>query len=98
MKEKNNGGGVTLATVKSSVLLVGQRLAYGVSNADADVLEDESASCLWCWEVKFSRSFSFLSIVIFFFLIVFNLRLFFPLTVFIGIIAFASFFRLIPEA
>ena len=66
VKEKNNGSGVTLATVKSSVLLVGQRLAYGVPNADADVLEDESASCLWCWEVKFSRYFSFLSIVIFF--------------------------------
>lgn len=66
VKLRDNGGGVTLATVKSSVVLVGQRLAYGVPNAEADVLEDESASCLWCWEVKFSQSFSFLSVVIFF--------------------------------
>lgn len=44
-------GDVTLATVKKIVLLVGQREMYGVPNADADVLEDESESCLWCWEV-----------------------------------------------
>ncbi|PON99829.1 hypothetical protein TorRG33x02_042470 [Trema orientale] len=25
---------------------------YGVPNANADVLEDESQSCLWCWEVS----------------------------------------------
>ncbi|RVX23218.1 hypothetical protein CK203_000194 [Vitis vinifera] len=37
VKVRDNGGGVTLATVKSSAVLVGQRLAYGVPNADADV-------------------------------------------------------------
>ncbi|PRQ41488.1 putative chromatin assembly factor 1 subunit A [Rosa chinensis] len=45
-------GDVTLATVKKIVLLVGQREMYGVPNADADVLEDESESCLWCWETR----------------------------------------------
>ena len=44
-------GNVTLAYVKSIVLFVGQRVMYGVPNVDADVLEDESESCLWCWEV-----------------------------------------------
>ncbi|KAH1044659.1 hypothetical protein AAZX31_09G227000 [Glycine max] len=43
---------VTYATVKSSVLFVGQRVTYGVSNADADVLEDHAESCLWCWETR----------------------------------------------
>lgn len=44
--------GVTLASVRSSVLFVGQRSMYGIGNADADVLEDNSESCLWCWEVR----------------------------------------------
>ncbi|KAL6313742.1 hypothetical protein AAG906_010161 [Vitis piasezkii] len=74
VKVRDNGGGVTLATVKKKCL-VGQRLAYGVPNADADVLEDET-SCLWCWEVIFSESFHFFSVLILF-LIVFNLRHFF---------------------
>ncbi|KAJ1700614.1 hypothetical protein LUZ63_000393 [Rhynchospora breviuscula] len=43
--------GMSLASVKSSVLLLGQRVMYGTSKADADVLEDESDSCLWCWEL-----------------------------------------------
>nr|KYP64197.1 hypothetical protein KK1_018787 [Cajanus cajan] len=43
---------VTHATVKSSVLSVGQRVTYGVPNADADVLEDHAESCLWCWETR----------------------------------------------
>lgn len=43
--------GITLASVRSTVLFVGQRVMYGISSADADVLEDESESCLWCWEV-----------------------------------------------
>jgi hypothetical protein len=50
--EKVKGSGVTLASVKSSVLFVGQRVMYGVPNAEADVLEDESEACLWCWEVR----------------------------------------------
>ena len=44
--------GITPASVKSSVLLIGQRSFYGVPNVDADVLEDETESCLWCWEVN----------------------------------------------
>ncbi|KAK7340397.1 hypothetical protein VNO77_21099 [Canavalia gladiata] len=43
---------VTYATVKSSVLFVGQRMVYGVPNADADILEDHAESCLWCWETR----------------------------------------------
>ncbi|XP_061368570.1 chromatin assembly factor 1 subunit FAS1 [Gastrolobium bilobum] len=43
---------VTHALVKSSVLIVGQRMMYGVPNADADMLEDHSESCLWCWETR----------------------------------------------
>ncbi|KAK6911768.1 Chromatin assembly factor 1 subunit A [Dillenia turbinata] len=46
-----DGDSVTIASVKSSVLLVGQRWSFGVPNPDVDVLEDESPSCLWCWEV-----------------------------------------------
>ncbi|CAK8542543.1 unnamed protein product [Lathyrus sativus] len=51
-------GGVVLAEsfnsalVKSSLLCVGQRMIYGVPNADADILEDHSDSCLWCWETR----------------------------------------------
>jgi len=44
--------GVSTASVRSSVLLVGQRMMYGKSSPDADVLEDESESALWCWEVS----------------------------------------------
>ncbi|CAI0448453.1 unnamed protein product [Linum tenue] len=42
----------TMAGIKSAVLLVGQRIMYGVPNLDADVLEDDSPSCLWCWETR----------------------------------------------
>ncbi|GER43208.1 chromatin assembly factor 1 [Striga asiatica] len=44
--------GVSKASVKSSVLIIGQRLCYGVISADADVLEDDSESALWCWETR----------------------------------------------
>lgn len=44
--------GVSVASVRSSVLLAGQRMMYGNSSLDADVLEDESESALWCWEVS----------------------------------------------
>lgn len=50
VKEKE--GSITLASVKSSVLLIGQRSFYGVQNPNADVLEDDSPSCLWCWETR----------------------------------------------
>lgn len=53
-KLKARGGnweGITLASVRSTVLFIGQRVMYGIANPDADVLEDESQLCLWCWEV-----------------------------------------------
>lgn len=56
LKKAENGlafDPVTYASVKSSLLFVGQRVMYGVPNADADVLEDDSESCFWCWEVFF---------------------------------------------
>lgn len=43
--------GITLAIIRSAILSVGQRISYGNSNAEADLLEDESEACLWCWEV-----------------------------------------------
>ncbi|CAH8387853.1 unnamed protein product [Eruca vesicaria subsp. sativa] len=43
---------VTMASVKTAVVSVGQRVSYGVTSADADVLEDDSESCLWCWETR----------------------------------------------
>ncbi|KAL3520441.1 hypothetical protein ACH5RR_018590 [Cinchona calisaya] len=48
-----NGGGVSsLANVKSRVLFIGHRVFYGISDADADLLEDDSESALWCWETR----------------------------------------------
>uniref|UniRef100_A0A0E0JS53 Chromatin assembly factor 1 subunit FAS1 n=1 Tax=Oryza punctata TaxID=4537 RepID=A0A0E0JS53_ORYPU len=44
--------GVSATSVRSSVLLLGQRMMYGQSSPDADVLEDESEMALWCWEVR----------------------------------------------
>ncbi|XP_021772283.1 chromatin assembly factor 1 subunit FAS1-like [Chenopodium quinoa] len=51
-KAKERENEITIANVKSSVLFAGQRVAYGVPNADADVLEDETGSYLWCWETR----------------------------------------------
>ncbi|GJW81077.1 chromatin assembly factor 1 subunit FAS1 [Tanacetum coccineum] len=51
-KVKESDVSVTVASVKSSVLLIGQRSFYGVQDLNADVLEDESPSCLWCWETR----------------------------------------------
>uniref|UniRef100_A0A1J3J1U8 Chromatin assembly factor 1 subunit FAS1 n=1 Tax=Noccaea caerulescens TaxID=107243 RepID=A0A1J3J1U8_NOCCA len=50
LKEKMESA--TMASVKSAVVSVGQRVSYGVPNADADVLEDDTESCLWCWETR----------------------------------------------
>ncbi|KAH9622774.1 hypothetical protein KSS87_007370 [Heliosperma pusillum] len=54
LKERNDSVSVSIsiANVRASLLYVGQRIAYGVHNADVDVLEDESESCLWCWETR----------------------------------------------
>jgi len=50
-KLKERESEVKLASVKSSVLYVEQRVAYGMSTPDIDVLEDDNGSSLWCWEV-----------------------------------------------
>ncbi|XP_075498612.1 LOW QUALITY PROTEIN: chromatin assembly factor 1 subunit FAS1 [Primulina tabacum] len=47
-----NTDSVTKASVKSIVLLIGQRLCYGVTDADADVLENDADCALWCWEIR----------------------------------------------
>lgn len=44
--------GSSKVSVKSAVILVAQRMFYGIPNADVDVLEDESESALWCWETR----------------------------------------------
>ncbi|PPS13746.1 hypothetical protein GOBAR_AA06830 [Gossypium barbadense] len=49
---KDRMGNVSMAAVKSAVLFVGQRVKYGLGNEDADVLEDDSQSSLWCWETR----------------------------------------------
>lgn len=46
------GSSSSKVSVKSAVILLGQRMFYGIPNADADVLEDESESALWCWETR----------------------------------------------
>ncbi|KAG8496914.1 hypothetical protein CXB51_008096 [Gossypium anomalum] len=51
-KVKDRMGNVSMAAVKSAVLFVGQRVKYGLGNEDADVLEDDSQSSLWCWETR----------------------------------------------
>ncbi|GMI78848.1 FASCIATA 1, NUCLEOSOME/CHROMATIN ASSEMBLY FACTOR GROUP B, FUGU 2 [Hibiscus trionum] len=51
-KVKDRMGNVSVAAVKSAVLFVGQRVKYGLGNEDADVLEDNSQSSLWCWETR----------------------------------------------
>jgi len=52
---------MSAATVKNSVLKVGQRVMYGVPNVEANVLEDQSQTCLWCWEVMAFPFFFFFS-------------------------------------
>ncbi|KAL3653980.1 hypothetical protein CASFOL_003661 [Castilleja foliolosa] len=47
-----NGESVTKANVKSTVLMIGQRLCYGEMSPDADILEDEVEFALWCWETR----------------------------------------------
>ncbi|KAE8664754.1 Chromatin assembly factor 1 subunit FAS1 [Hibiscus syriacus] len=51
-KVKDRMGNVSSAAVKSAVLFVGQRVKYGLVTEDADVLEDDSHSSLWCWEIR----------------------------------------------
>ncbi|KAL8159365.1 hypothetical protein V2J09_000902 [Rumex salicifolius] len=51
-KLKERDSTVTIASVKSNVLNVGRRVCYGVQIDGGDVLEDETESCLWCWETR----------------------------------------------
>ncbi|XP_021289832.1 chromatin assembly factor 1 subunit FAS1 [Herrania umbratica] len=51
-KVKDSMGNVSLAAVKRAVLFVGQRVKYGLGSEDADILEDDSNSSLWCWETR----------------------------------------------
>ncbi|KAK8477423.1 hypothetical protein V6N13_042800 [Hibiscus sabdariffa] len=51
-KVKDRMENVSVAAVKSAVLFVGQRVKYGLGSEDADVLEDNSQSSLWCWETR----------------------------------------------
>ncbi|KAL1803170.1 hypothetical protein ACET3Z_031817 [Daucus carota] len=51
-KVKEREEDVSVASVRSSVLLIGQRSFYGLANVNADVLEDDSEACLWCWETR----------------------------------------------
>ncbi|GFP95779.1 chromatin assembly factor 1 subunit fas1 [Phtheirospermum japonicum] len=46
------GESVSKASVKSIVLMIGQRLCYGEMNPDVDLLEDEAECALWCWETR----------------------------------------------
>ncbi|KAL8157597.1 hypothetical protein AgCh_002348 [Apium graveolens] len=45
-KVKEKESGVSVTSVKSFVLLIGQRSFYGLMNVNADVLEDGSEACL----------------------------------------------------
>ncbi|CAI9090805.1 OLC1v1025661C3 [Oldenlandia corymbosa var. corymbosa] len=57
-KLKGNGSGgdgvgiSSLIGVQNRVLSIGQRVSYGITSADANILEDDSESALWCWETK----------------------------------------------
>lgn len=63
MKAKEGSPGATLASIRSAVLFVGQRILYGMVIEDVDVLEDVSDKCLWCWEVIY---FKILTLLLFF--------------------------------
>ncbi|CAM6095631.1 unnamed protein product [Calypogeia fissa] len=51
-QDQSKNGAVTMALVKSSVLSLGERLSFGITSPDADVLEDDTPRSLWCWEVR----------------------------------------------
>lgn len=55
----SDGGGINgPATVKTKVLTNAQRKHYGIMNLDADILEDDFETTLWCWEVETSFRFT----------------------------------------
>ncbi|CAN6171637.1 unnamed protein product [Urochloa humidicola] len=43
---------VAESSLRNSVLNIGRRSSYGICAKDVDGLEDESDSCLWCWETR----------------------------------------------
>ena len=49
--EPESSFSMTLCTLRGSILSIGERIMFGILNPDADVLEDDSERCLWCWEV-----------------------------------------------
>jgi chromatin assembly factor 1 subunit A len=57
-QDQSKSAAVTMASVKSSVLSIGERLSFGITNPDADVLEDDTIQSLWCWEVRDVKLFS----------------------------------------
>ncbi|KAH7440440.1 hypothetical protein KP509_04G107100 [Ceratopteris richardii] len=50
--ESHDGSDLTPAALRSTVLSIGERISFGTPNPDADVLEDDSDTCLWCWEIR----------------------------------------------
>ncbi|BAT83803.1 hypothetical protein VIGAN_04102800 [Vigna angularis var. angularis] len=46
---------VTYASVRAMVVNEGMRTSFGLPKAGADVWEDTTESCLWCWEAIFSE-------------------------------------------
>lgn len=75
-KVKDRMGNVSMAAVKSEVVFVGHRVKYGLGNEDADVLEDDSQSSLWCWEViPFLSFWLFLLFVLCVYILLFSYKL-----------------------
>ncbi|MQL95352.1 hypothetical protein Taro_028017 [Colocasia esculenta] len=44
--------GIALASVQRDLHFIGCRLNYGVDSGNPNLLEDQSESSLWCWEVR----------------------------------------------
>ncbi|KAL2631644.1 hypothetical protein R1flu_016330 [Riccia fluitans] len=51
-KLSSEGEQINLASAKTLVLEIGLRVCCGISNTDADPLEDNTPSSLWRWEVR----------------------------------------------
>ncbi|KAL4193773.1 hypothetical protein AMTRI_Chr06g178530 [Amborella trichopoda] len=51
-RKGGEGANITLLSVQNSIHRVGIRNKYGIENPNADLMEDESKPCLWCWETR----------------------------------------------
>lgn len=49
--------GVTVEMVRRELPFVGSRVKYGVDNGNLNLGEDESETCLWCWEVIINSTY-----------------------------------------